>query len=101
RRPRGRRRRRRSARPGRSRPASTGRRGGAHGPMRTGGRRPRRPPVERSRSGVENLVEKGFRLVLIGLLGESELADEDLAGLGEHALLARGQTTLAVPPPQV
>src|SRR6476646_1350508 len=49
----------------------------------------------------ENFVEQGFGLVLVGAFGEGELAHENLARLGEHALLAGGQTALAVAAPQV
>src|SRR5262245_22784134 len=34
----------------------------------------------------EHLVEEHLRLVLGALLGERDLADEDIPGLGEHAL---------------
>src|SRR5260370_37099274 len=46
-------------------------------------------------------MEEGLGLVLVGLLGQRELADQDLPRLGQHPLLARGQAALAVPPPQV
>src|SRR6185369_12900697 len=57
--------------------------------------------ITRTGSGGENLVEENLGLVLVGPLGERELADQDLPGLGEHALLPRGQPTLPVPTPQV
>src|SRR6266568_8805152 len=52
-------------------------------------------------SGREDLVEQRLGLVLVGLLGERELADEDLPGLREHALLAGRQAALAVTAPEV
>src|SRR5918993_4353442 len=53
------------------------------------------------RSGREDLVEDGLGLLLVGLLRERELGDEDLAGLGEHALLAGRQAAVLVAAPQV
>src|SRR5450756_1657800 len=61
----------------------------------------RRRPGLRQRSGGENLVEDGLSLVLVGLLGESQLGDEYLTRLGQHALLAGGKTTVLVTTPQV
>src|SRR6266568_979639 len=58
-------------------------------------------PTRGTDSGGKDLVEQGFGLVLIGLLGQRQLAHQDLPRLGEHALLARGQATFLVPPPQV
>src|SRR5215467_7530013 len=52
-------------------------------------------------SGREDLVEQRLGLVLVRLLGERQFADEDLPGLREHALLASGQTALAVAAPQI
>src|SRR6516165_271813 len=49
----------------------------------------------------KDLVEERLGLVLVGLLGERQLAHEDLPGLRQHPLLARGQAALPVPPPQV
>jgi len=40
--------------------------------------------------GGQDLVEDGFRLVLVGLLSQGQLAHQNLAGLGQHALLASG-----------
>src|SRR5690349_17577122 len=45
----------------------------------------------RGRSAGEDLVEHRLGLVLVGALSKCELADQDLPGLGEHPLLARGQ----------
>jgi hypothetical protein len=39
-------------------------------------------------SGLQDLVEDGLGLVLVGVLGQGQLADQDLARLAEHALLA-------------
>src|SRR5699024_390169 len=47
-------------------------------------------------SGREHLVEDGLGLLLLGVLGERELRDEDLAGLREHALLAGREATVSV-----
>jgi len=52
-------------------------------------------------SGRENLVEQGLGLVLVGLLGQCQLADQDLPRLGEHALLAGGKAALPIAPPEV
>src|SRR6478752_1064089 len=52
-------------------------------------------------SGSQDLVEDGLGLVLVGVLGERQLADQDLAGLGEHALLAGRQAAVLVAAPQV
>src|SRR5690606_34677729 len=49
----------------------------------------------------ENLVEEGLRLVLGALLGERNLADEDVPSLGEHALLTSRQAPLALATPEV
>src|SRR5690606_40906137 len=49
----------------------------------------------------EDLVQDVLRLVLDAVLGQRDLADEDLAGLREHALLAGRQTALAVSAPQI
>src|SRR6266536_4095594 len=49
----------------------------------------------------EHLVEDQFCLVFVGALGKGELADQDLAGLGEHALLAGRKTAVLVATPQV
>src|SRR3954454_12138366 len=54
-----------------------------------------------SGSGCEDLVEEDLRLVLVGALGERELADQNLARLGEHALLTGGQAAVLVAAPQV
>src|SRR4051794_23386042 len=43
-------------------------------------------------SGREDLVEQGLGLVLVRVLRERELAHQDLAGLGEHALLTGGES---------
>src|SRR5689334_13573220 len=58
-------------------------------------------PTRGTALGGKNLVEESLGLVLVGLLGQGQLAHQDLARLGEHALLARGQPALPVPPPQV
>jgi hypothetical protein len=52
-------------------------------------------------SGRENLVEQSLGLVLVSLLGQRQLAHQDLPGLGQHALLASGQTAFPVPAPQI
>src|SRR5665647_462498 len=54
-----------------------------------------------TRSGSENLVEDGLSLVLVRLLCKRELGDEDLTGLGQHALLPSGEATVLVTTPQV
>src|SRR6266702_3122581 len=70
--------------------------------MPTCGIRPSIASPDRVRaSGREDLVEQRLGLVLVGLLGERELADEDLPGLREHALLAGRQAALAVTTPEV
>src|SRR5665647_1231015 len=56
---------------------------------------------ENTRSGSENLVEDGLSLVLVRLLRKRELGDEDLTGLGQHALLPSGEATVLVTTPQV
>ena len=38
--------------------------------------------------GSQNLVEDGLCLVLVRVLGKGKFRDQNLAGLGEHALLA-------------
>src|SRR5690606_20701251 len=47
-------------------------------------------------SGGQDVVEHRLGLLLLGLLGERELRDKDLAGLGEHPLLTRGQAAVLV-----
>src|SRR5690606_27419177 len=49
----------------------------------------------------EDLVQDVRRLDLDAVLGQRDLADEDRAGLREHALLAGRQTALAVSAPQI
>src|SRR5215213_5154500 len=52
-------------------------------------------------SGSEDLVEQHFGLVLGNPFRESQLGDQNLARLGQHPLLAGGESTLALTPPQV
>src|SRR5690606_20207072 len=49
----------------------------------------------------EHLVEQRFGFVLVGVLRQRQLRDEDLAGFGQHALLAGRQTAVTLPAPQV
>src|SRR5690349_10396556 len=51
--------------------------------------------------GGQDLVEQQLGPALVGALGQRELAHEDLPRLGEHALLARGQATVLLAPPQI
>src|SRR4051794_18095847 len=51
--------------------------------------------------GGEHLVEQDLGLVLLDPLGQSELGDEDLPRLGQHPLLACGETALALAAPEV
>src|SRR4051812_25268831 len=54
------------------------------------------------RSGLgEDLVEENLGLVLRALLGQSHLADQDVTGLREHALLSGRETALALATPEV
>src|SRR3978361_1193781 len=62
---------------------------------------PRASWADAGRSGGEDLVEQDLGLVLVGALGERELADQDLTGLGEHALLPRREATVLVAAPEV
>ena len=50
-------------------------------------------------SRSQNLIEDGFRLGVVGAFGKRQLTDQNLARLGQHALLARGQAALLVAPP--
>src|SRR5262245_3073871 len=50
-------------------------------------------------SAGEHLVEKGFGLVFVGVLGQRQLRDEDLASLGQHALLPCRESAVLLPPP--
>src|SRR5690242_13909141 len=50
---------------------------------------------------AEHLVEHDLGLVLVRALGERELTDQDLPGLGQHALLTGGETPVTVAAPQV
>src|SRR5687767_1136687 len=52
-------------------------------------------------SGGQDLVEDGLGLLLLGVLRQGELGDEDLACLGEHALLAGGEPAVGVAAGQV
>src|SRR5919112_2673499 len=52
-------------------------------------------------SGSEDLVEQRLGLVLVGVLGERQLGDEDLPGLGEHPLLTGREPAVALATPQV
>src|SRR5947209_12101463 len=54
-----------------------------------------------SGSGGQNLVEDGLRLGVVGALGQRQLTDQNLACLGQHALLAGGQAALLVTAPQI
>src|SRR5262252_6842140 len=89
--------------PGHSSPARYSGRPGSSGwtsvPTPTRGRSPAMPGSVAS--GRQDLVEQGLGLVLVGLLGQGQLADQDLPGLGQHPLLAGRQATLAVPAPQI
>src|SRR5206468_12259452 len=49
----------------------------------------------------EHLVEKNLGGVLGALLGEGDLADEDVPRLGEHALLASREPSLPLTTPEV
>src|SRR5690606_29944607 len=60
-----------------------------------------RTAATRTGSGRQDLVEDRLGLLLLGVLGECELRDEDLARLREHALLARGQAAVRVTPREV
>src|SRR3954447_9723052 len=54
------------------------------------------------RSGLgEDLVEENLGLVLRALLRQSHLADQDVTGLREHALLSGRETALALATPEV
>src|SRR5260370_31413161 len=59
-------------------------------------RRPSRSALVR-----QDLVEQGLGLVLVRLLSESQLAHENLPGLGQHALLTGRQPALAITPPAI
>src|SRR5207248_9173674 len=91
-----------NGRPGPPRPATAGQPGTARASWSTGVRQLRSPRGEQNQAlGGKDLVEQGLGLVLVGLLGQGQLAHQDLPRLGEHALLARGQAAFPVPPPQV
>src|SRR5690606_17027416 len=49
----------------------------------------------------QHLVEEDLRLGLAALLAERDLAHQNVARLGEHPLLTRGQPPLPLPAPQV
>src|ERR1700727_4005227 len=55
----------------------------------------------RSGSGGQNLVEDDLGLRVVGVLSQRQLTDEDLPGLGQHALLASGQAAFLIAAPQV
>src|SRR5690242_1185393 len=81
---------------------------GGRPPGRTQRRRPRGGSVSFRTGGAkadpsagQDLVEEGFGLVLVGLLGQRELTDQYLPGLGEHPLLACRQAAFLVATPQV
>ncbi len=70
-------------------------------PRRRSARTPQRcAPIVR-RQDARTSSSTNARTVLVGLLGQSELRHEDLARLGQHALLARRQTAVLVAAPQV
>src|SRR5690606_22002705 len=73
----------------------------APGRARAVGPAPGRTRTSPGRSGGEDLVEDGLGLGFVGLLGEGELGDEDLARLGQHPLLPGGQAAVLVAAPQV
>jgi len=61
-------------------------------------------PVKRKSKGSrvgKDLVEENLGLVLRALLRQSHLADQDVASLGEHALLPGRETALALATPKV
>ena len=70
---------------------------------RSGDRAP--PLVSTSRALCDRfgqyLVQDDFGLVFVGAFGKSQFADEDLASLREHALLAGRQAAVLVPAPKV
>src|SRR5699024_2193177 len=51
--------------------------------------------------GGQDLVEEGVRPLLVGLLGQRQLADQHLTCLCQHALLAGGQAPVEITPPEV
>ena len=58
-------------------------------------------PASSTFAREENLVEQCAGLLLVALLSQRELGDEDLARLGEHALLPCGKTAVLITTPQV
>src|SRR5215469_4652376 len=71
-------------------------------PLRPSTRVPGREFLPEGRTSArEDLVEQRLGLVLVRLLGECQLADEDLPRLREHPLLAGGQAALAVTAPEI
>src|SRR4051812_5675800 len=54
-----------------------------------------------SGGGSENFVEQHLGVVLVGAFGESELAYQNLAGLGQHALLTSRQAAITLTTPQI
>src|SRR5689334_19648449 len=83
----------RPASPGHSRPARCSSREPVSGCTSTP------VPTRGTMLGGKDLVEQSLGLVLVGLLGQRQLAHQDLPRLGQHALLARGQAALPIPPP--
>src|ERR1700733_427810 len=61
------------------------------------------PSRSPNRTGLtrEHLVEERLGLVLVGLLGQGELAYQDLTCLSQHPLLAGRKAALLVPAPQI
>src|SRR5690606_2106907 len=82
-------------------PSALDRRGASRCPPPRRRSRAPGPSCRQRRSGREDLVENRRGLLLIGLLGERQLGDQDLAGLREHPLLAGREAAILVATPQV
>src|ERR1700733_2082331 len=95
----------RNARPGPFRPARLAQPGKAPGLRPAGEHQCPYPPWARDQraccSGRQDLVEQGFRLVLVRLLGKRKFAHQNLPRLGEHALLAGGQAAFLIAAPKI
>ena len=78
--------------------------GGRHerrDPGRERRQRSRQAPTAQLGGSSEDLVEQHLGVVFVGAFGERELADQNLAGLGEHALLAGRQAAITLTTPEI
>src|SRR6478609_383491 len=51
--------------------------------------------------GSQDLVENACGLLFISLFSQCQFRNQDLTGLGQHALLSRGETPVVIAAPEI